>query len=130
MKIPRFAFEKFPGADPTLTIQMKSVGETMAIGRTFTEALQKGLRGLEVGKAGWEIAGTRSREELQQQLAIPTAERIFQLKAAFQVGFSVEELYAITKIDRVDSSRVEQVRAELDALLAGTSLASIAALPV
>ena len=99
VKIPRFAFEKFPGADPTLTIQMKSVGETMAIGRTFKEALQKGLRGLEVGKAGWEANGSLSVEELRRKLAIPSAERIGQLKAAFLAGLSVEEIAALTKID-------------------------------
>jgi carbamoyl-phosphate synthase large subunit len=99
VKIPRFAFEKFPGADQTLTIQMKSVGETMAIGRTFKEALQKGLRGLEVGKAGWQESGGLSAEELRHKLAIPSAERIFQLKAALLTGFSVEELFNLTKID-------------------------------
>ena len=100
VKIPRFAFEKFPGADPTLTIQMKSVGETMAIGRTFTEALQKGLRGLEIRKDGWEAAGEVPRDVLRQKLAIPTAERIFYLKQAFTDGVSLDELFQLTKIDR------------------------------
>jgi len=99
VKIPRFAFEKFPGADPTLTIQMKSVGETMAIGRTFKEAFQKGLRGLEAGKAGWEVAGVRPVEELRSQLAIPTAARIFQVKEAMLAGLSVPEIASLTKID-------------------------------
>jgi carbamoyl-phosphate synthase large subunit len=100
VKIPRFAFEKFPGADPTLTIQMKSVGETMAIGRTFAEALQKGLRGLEIRKDGWDSPGPLAPDVLRQRLAIPTAERIFYLKTAFEAGLSLEELYQVTKIDR------------------------------
>jgi len=101
VKIPRFAFEKFPAADPTLTIQMKSVGETMAIGRTFTEALQKGLRGLEIRKDGWDADGsTTPRDVLRQKLAVPTAERIFQLKEALVAGVSLEEIFQLTKIDR------------------------------
>jgi carbamoyl-phosphate synthase large subunit len=100
VKIPRFAFEKFPAADPTLTIQMKSVGETMAIGRTFTEALQKGLRGLEIRKDGWDTDGTTPPDMLRQKLAVPTAERIFQLKEALLAGLSIEEIYQLTKIDR------------------------------
>ncbi len=99
VKIPRFAFEKFPGADPTLGIQMKSVGETMAIGRTFKEAFQKGLRGLEVKKAGWEANSSMSVEELRRALAVPTAERVFQLKQAFEAGLSTEEIANLTKID-------------------------------
>ena len=100
VKIPRFAFEKFPGADPTLTIQMKSVGETMAIGRTFTEAFQKGLRGLEIKKDGWEANSDVPLDVLRQKLATPTAERIFYLKQAFTAGLSIEELFQLTKIDR------------------------------
>ncbi|MBI4342519.1 MAG: carbamoyl-phosphate synthase large subunit, partial [Candidatus Omnitrophica bacterium] len=101
VKLPRFAFEKFPGADPTLTIQMKSVGETMAIGRTFTEALQKGLRGLEIKKSGWEgQGGAIPPDALRQKLSIPTAERIFYLKDAFTAGFSIDEIFQLTKIDR------------------------------
>ncbi len=99
VKVPRFAFEKFPKADPTLTIQMKSVGETMAIGRTFKEALQKGLRGLDVRKAGWEAQGGLSAEELRRRLPTPTAERIFQLKDALLAGLSVAEIASLTKID-------------------------------
>ncbi|MBI3321130.1 MAG: carbamoyl-phosphate synthase large subunit [Candidatus Omnitrophica bacterium] len=100
VKIPRFAFEKFPGADPTLTIQMKSVGETMAIGRTFTEALQKGLRGLEIRKDGWESGEPMPLDVLRQQLAVPTAERVFYLKQALIAGCSIDELFQLTKIDR------------------------------
>src|SRR3990167_1360356 len=101
VKLPRFAFEKFQAADPTLGIQMKSVGETMAIGRTFTEALQKGLRGLEINKDGWDgEAGTTPLDVLRQRLAVPTAERIFQLKEALVAGVSLEEIHRLTKIDR------------------------------
>jgi len=100
VKIPRFAFEKFPSADPTLGIQMKSVGETMAIGRTFTEALQKGLRGLEIKRDGWESIEVVGPDALKQKLAIPTAERIFYLKTALQSGMPIDEIYALTKIDR------------------------------
>src|SRR3989338_3818811 len=100
VKIPRFAFEKFPGADPTLGVQMKSVGETMAIGRTFTEALQKGIRGLEIRKDGWDSQGAVAPDVLRQQLAVPTAERLFYLKEAFAAGLSIDEMYQLTKIDR------------------------------
>src|SRR6476659_1720289 len=90
VKIPRFAFEKFPSADPTLTTQMKSVGEPMSIGRTFKEAFQKGLRGLEVDRAGWAVAALAgddrlqdtSRESVLAAIRTPTPERIFQLKYA------------------------------------------------
>jgi carbamoyl-phosphate synthase large subunit len=107
VKCPRFAFEKFPGASPTLTTQMKSVGESMAIGRTFKEALQKGLRALESGRAGW-VVGERlqddrladdSLETLRSALGTPTPERIFQVKRAMLAGVSIEEIHRITAID-------------------------------
>ncbi|MDZ7631037.1 MAG: hypothetical protein U5K74_06750 [Gemmatimonadaceae bacterium] len=90
VKCPRFAFEKFPAADPRLTTQMKSVGEVMAIGRTFKEALQKALRALETGRSGWEIGprllddrlADASMETLKGMLRQPTPERIFQVKRA------------------------------------------------
>src|SRR5687767_8583055 len=96
VKVPRFAFEKFVSADPRLTTQMKSVGESMAIGRTFKEALQKGLRALETGRPGWEIGrtladdriGDDTDEALRGALRQPTPERIFQIKRAFSEGFS------------------------------------------
>ncbi|HLA91369.1 MAG TPA: carbamoyl-phosphate synthase large subunit [Gemmatimonadaceae bacterium] len=107
VKCPRFAFEKFRGANPTLTTQMKSVGESMAIGRTFKEAFQKGLRALESGRSGWEV-GERllddrvaddSPETLRVALATPTPERIFQVKRALLAGMSLAELHEITAID-------------------------------
>jgi len=99
VKIPRFAFEKFPGADPTLTIQMKSVGEVMAIGRTFKEALQKGIRGLEIKRTGLGGVPSASAENLEQMLATPNAERLFYVYEAFARGWSVEKLHAVTSID-------------------------------
>ena len=98
VKVPRFAFEKFPAADPTLTTQMKSVGESMAIGRTFKEAFQKALRALETGRPGWTVgarrigrsaAPTTAVETLRGALRQPTPERIFQVKRALERGVSV-----------------------------------------
>jgi carbamoyl-phosphate synthase large subunit len=107
VKIPRFAFEKFPAADPTLTTQMKSVGEVMAIGRTFKEAFQKGLRGLEADRAGWTVGATpiddrlddTSREAILAAVRTPTPERIFQLKYALRDGITVSALAESTGID-------------------------------
>jgi carbamoyl-phosphate synthase large subunit len=107
VKIPRFAFEKFPAADPTLTTQMKSVGEVMAIGRTFKEAFQKGLRGLEADRTGWSVGATpaddrlldTSREAVLAAVRTPTPERIYQIKYALQVGIGVEALAESTGID-------------------------------
>ncbi|MBA3445039.1 MAG: carbamoyl-phosphate synthase large subunit [Gemmatimonadales bacterium] len=107
VKIPRFAFEKFPAADPTLTTQMKSVGEVMAIGRTFKEAFQKGLRGLEVDRSGWVVGSTPGDDRLQDTgreavlaaIRTPTPERIFQIKYAFQLGIPIEAIAERTGID-------------------------------
>ncbi|HEX5830947.1 MAG TPA: carbamoyl-phosphate synthase large subunit, partial [Gemmatimonadaceae bacterium] len=106
VKCPRFAFEKFAKADPRLTTQMKSVGESMAIGRTFKEAFQKGLRALETGRSGW-VVGTLADdrladgelETLRGALRQPTPERIFQVKRALLAGMSVAEVYELTAID-------------------------------
>jgi carbamoyl-phosphate synthase large subunit len=100
VKVPRFAFEKFPGAEPTLTTQMKSVGEAMAIGRSFREALQKALRSLETGHAGLDgPADDLSLDELRARIVTPTPERLYQLAAALRKGLTVEEANALTKID-------------------------------
>ena len=101
VKIPRFAFEKFPGAQPILGSQMKSVGETMAIGRTFKEALQKGLRGLEIGRGGLGADGKDSidRERLTHKLKEPNPERVFYVKAAIEDGMPIGEIHALTGID-------------------------------
>jgi carbamoyl-phosphate synthase large subunit len=107
VKCPRFAFEKFSAASPYLTTQMKSVGESMAIGRTFKEALQKGLRALESGRSGWTV-GERlvddrlpddTLESLRGALRQATPERIFQIKRALMAGMSVAEIYELTAID-------------------------------
>ena len=100
IKIPRFTFEKFPGTDPTLTTSMKSVGEVMAIGRTFKEALQKGLRSLEIGVDGLEEPSSNiSLEQCRQKLILPNAERIFFIGYALRLGMLVEEIHQLTKID-------------------------------
>ncbi|NUN94441.1 MAG: carbamoyl-phosphate synthase large subunit [Verrucomicrobiae bacterium] len=112
-KVPRFAFEKFPGAEGVLTTQMKSVGEAMAIGRTFKESLQKALRSLEVGRHGlggdgrpWrigaEVYGDRDllpREVIRQKLAIPNPDRIFFLRHAIRAGYTLDEIHHLTLID-------------------------------
>jgi carbamoyl-phosphate synthase large subunit len=120
VKIPRFAFEKFPSASPYLTTQMKSVGEAMAIGRTFKEAFQKGLRALETGRPGWATAPRliddrltdESVETLRGALRQPTPERIFQVKRALERGLSVSDVYELTAID---PWFLEQMRELIDA---------------
>ena len=122
-KIPRFAFEKFPQADPTLTTQMKSVGEAMAIGRTFKESLQKCLRSLEIGRSGlggdgkpWRIGeqvyGDRDilpREVIAPRLSVPNAERIFFIRHALRAGFTIEEIFQLTKIDRWFLTQLKEI---------------------
>ncbi|MFN6463631.1 MAG: carbamoyl-phosphate synthase large subunit [Nostoc sp. DedVER02] len=101
-KIPRFAFEKFPGSDPVLTTQMKSVGEAMAIGRTFNESFQKALRSLETGRGGWgcdQAEKLPSGEQIRAQLRTPNPDRIFSVRHALQLGISAEEIYELTGID-------------------------------
>lgn len=106
-KIPRFAFEKFPEADATLTTQMKSVGETMAIGRTFKESFQKALRGLEVGSFGfgcdgkdkWGTAEQPSEDEIRGKLSVPNADRVQHLRYAIKSGMSLELIHELTNID-------------------------------
>ncbi|MFL1379647.1 MULTISPECIES: carbamoyl-phosphate synthase large subunit [unclassified Nocardiopsis] len=100
VKAPRFAFEKFPGADPTLTTTMKSVGEAMAIGRSFPEALQKAMRSLEKPGVGFTWAGPLGdKDELVRAAATPTEFRLRQVQQAFRAGATVEELYESTRID-------------------------------
>ena len=106
-KMPRWTFEKFPDADATLTVQMKSVGETMAIGRTFKESLQKALRGLEIGHFGlgggkkdlWGTIKQPALDEITQKLSTPNEERIFYLRYGFKAGMTLEELHELTDID-------------------------------
>ena len=107
-KIPRFAFEKFPEADPTLMTQMKSVGETMAIGRSFKESFQKALRGLEVGSFGfgcdkkdlWGTPAQPDRDAIRAKLAVPNADRAWYIRYGFKSGMTVDDIYQLTFIDR------------------------------
>ena len=122
-KIPRFAFEKFPQADDRLTTQMKSVGEVMAIGRTFQESLQKALRGLEVGVDGFDPK-TTDREEIEAELMSPGPERIWYVGDAFRVGMCLAEIHAVSKIDPWFLDQI-QVLIELETSLAGRSLAEL-----
>ncbi|MEO1991942.1 MAG: carbamoyl-phosphate synthase large subunit, partial [Pirellulales bacterium] len=107
VKVPRFAFEKFPEADSRLTTQMKSVGETMAIGRTFKEAFQKALRGLEVGSFGFgcdgkDLWGTSAEpllDDIRARVATPDPDRVWYLRYAIKAGMTLDELYRLTSID-------------------------------
>ena len=123
-KVPRFTFEKFPQADDTLTTQMKSVGEAMAIGRTFKESLQKALRSLEVKRFG--LLGDGAEKELdddtlRRRLIVPNAERIFFLGQALARGMTVEEVFELTKIDRWFLENLRQIVEEWKGLAAGAA---------
>ncbi|PYL38145.1 MAG: carbamoyl phosphate synthase large subunit [Verrucomicrobia bacterium] len=119
VKVPRFTFEKFPQADATLTTQMKSVGEAMAIGRTFKEALQKALRSLEIKRFGLCNDGADKDvdlEILRLKLSIPNADRIFYLAQAFQKGVSIDEAFELTKIDKWFLRNIAEIVEEADSL--------------
>ena len=124
VKIPRWQFEKFPGAEPVLTTQMKSVGEVMAIGRTFRQALNKGMRALETGKAA---SPSQLREDLiTQRLITPNPERLAYIRFAFERGWTVEDVHDMTKIDPWFLRQIEEgVRYEQE--LEGRGLDSISA---
>src|SRR5262249_41332183 len=98
-KVPRFAFEKFPGADSELGPQMKSVGEVMAIGRTFKESLGKALRSLEIGRWGLDLDKAPDLEELKALIVRPGPDRLWQLAEAMRAGLSDDEAFNLTKID-------------------------------
>jgi carbamoyl-phosphate synthase large subunit len=129
-KVPRFAFEKFPEADATLMTQMKSVGETMAIGRTFKESFQKALRGLEVGAFGfgsdgkdkWGTPEQPGEDEIRAKLSVPNADRVWYLRYALKSGMSVEQIYSLTAIDPwfldqlVEIVRMEEELRKIDGL--------------
>jgi carbamoyl-phosphate synthase large subunit len=128
-KIPRFNFEKFPGADPTLTTQMKSVGETMAIGRSFKESLQKALRGLEVNRFGlgldredkWGKHDQPTLDEISRKLTTPNAERIWFVRYAMKAGMTLEAIFQKTKIDPWFLRNIEElVRFEDEILAVGS----------
>jgi len=116
-KIPRFAFEKFPEADPKLTTQMKSVGETMAIGRTFKESFQKALRGLEVGSFGfgcdnkdlWGTPMQPSLDDIRAKIAVPMADRVWYLRYAIKAGMTNEQIHEITSIDPWFIDELQQI---------------------
>jgi carbamoyl-phosphate synthase large subunit len=115
-KIPRFNFEKFPGADATLTTQMKSVGEVMSIGRTFKESLQKALRGLEIGMPGLGLDPRESlqalevdHDELQRVLRVPNDKRLPAIRTAFRAGLSLEDIHEATRIDRWFLENIRQL---------------------
>ena len=116
-KVPRWAFEKFPDADPVLTTQMKSVGEVMAIGRTFKESLQKALRGLEVGRFGlgcdkkdlWGTPSQPTDDEIRSRLAIPNTERVWYIRYAFLAGMDVDCVHTITGIDPWFLASIEEL---------------------
>ena len=132
-KIPRFAFEKFPEADDTLTTQMKSVGETMAIGRTFKESFQKALRGLEVGSFGfgcdnkdlWGSPQQPSYDEIKAKLAKPNAERPWYLRYALKSGMSLDQIFELTSIDRWFLRHLEELVRLEDRLREFTNLRSL-----
>jgi carbamoyl-phosphate synthase large subunit len=121
-KIPRFTFEKFPTANPVLTTSMKSVGEAMAIGRTFKESMQKCLRSLETGRWGFGFDSKEpqnaTKEEITRKLQIPNAERIFWLQTAFVNGWSIEEVHAATAIDPWFLQHLKEIADEGKALAA------------
>ncbi len=125
VKVPRFTFEKFPQAEATLTTRMKSVGEAMAIGRTFKEALQKALRSLEIKRFGLLGDGGDKDidlETLRLRLATPNAERIFYIAQAFQKGASIDEVYDLTKIDRWFLRNAQQIVQEATKLARSTGI--------
>lgn len=116
-KIPRWTFEKFADADPVLTVQMKSVGETMAIGRTFKESLQKALRGLEIGHFGlgggnkdlWGTSKQPSQDLIHSKLSIPSEDRIFYVRYAFKLGMTTEQIHELSDIDPWFLNHIKQL---------------------
>src|ERR671928_102713 len=122
-KVPRFAFEKFPQANDRLTTQMKSVGEVMAIGRTFQESFQKALRGLEIGVDGLNQR-TRDRETIERELGEPGPERIWYVGDAFENGFTLEEVHRLTHIDPWFLDQIKQI-VELEMELDDTRLEDV-----
>jgi len=133
-KIPRFAFEKFPAADARLTTQMKSVGEVMAIGRTFQESLQKALRGLETGRDGLNPVGRDEARPyapnaddlavLKRELREPRPDRVFYVADGFRAGLSLEEIYALTRIDRWFLDQIAEL-VEIETAVKAGGLAAI-----
>jgi carbamoyl-phosphate synthase large subunit len=125
VKVPRFAFEKFPGAEPLLGPQMKSVGEVMAIGRTFREALGKAIRSLESGRFGFDLPLPDDAAELRRRIARPTPDRLFELGRGFQLGLSVEDAHAATQIDPWFLAQVRDMALAETRLSAASDLAEL-----
>jgi carbamoyl-phosphate synthase large subunit len=125
-KIPRFTFEKFPQAADTLGPQMKSVGEAMAIGRTFKESFQKAMRSLEIGSMGFEGRPGTGDAELREKLRVPNADRLWYLGEAFRRGMSVDDVAALTKIDPWFLRHLDEIIAE-ERALEGTGLEALSA---
>ncbi|HEX8185454.1 MAG TPA: carbamoyl-phosphate synthase large subunit, partial [Blastocatellia bacterium] len=123
VKIPKWAFEKFPASDPTLGTQMKSVGEAMAIGRTFKEAFQKGMRSLEV-RGRWNVPDDIHETELRRRLIVPSAERVYFLMHALAHGYSTEELHEMTKVDPWFLDNLREI-SEREALLRKERIESV-----
>ncbi|HSC74962.1 MAG TPA: carbamoyl-phosphate synthase large subunit [Pseudomonadales bacterium] len=131
-KVPRFTFEKFPTADARLTTQMKSVGEVMAIGRTFQESLQKAMRGLEVGSAGFESRIPKLQENdeadvrdtVRRELKIPGADRLWFVADAFRLGMSVDEIFEVSSIDRWFLVQIEELM-QYETAIQASSLSAI-----
>ncbi|MBS0569239.1 MAG: carbamoyl-phosphate synthase large subunit [Proteobacteria bacterium] len=128
-KIPRFAFEKFPAADARLTTQMKSVGEVMAIGRTFQESLQKALRGLETGRDGLnpgplDLTDADAIADLKRELREPRPDRLFYVADGFRAGLSVDEVYALTHVDRWFLDQIAEL-VEIEAQVKAGGLAAL-----
>jgi carbamoyl-phosphate synthase large subunit len=131
-KVPRFTFEKFPTADARLTTQMKSVGEVMAIGRTFQESLQKAMRGLEVGSAGFESRLAKLQENddadvmdtVRRELTIPGAERLWYVADAFRLGMTVDEIFDVCNIDRWFLVQIEELM-QYEKAIQASSLSAI-----
>ncbi len=122
IKYPRFAFEKFPQTDPTLTIQMKSVGEAMAIGRNFKEALQKAIRSLEIDKYGLETYGNAiGIDRIKEKLLVPNWERIWYIADAIRMGIPIDEIFSLTKIDRWFLYQIMEI-VKLEELIKGQGL--------
>ena len=127
----RSAFEKFPQANPTLTTQTKSVGEVMAIGRTFKESLQKALRGLEIGAhglGGGKWGGGRElvdRDLIERKLITPCAERIFYIRHAYRAGFTTEEIHRLSHIDPWFLQNIKEIVEMEDELAKAGSLAAL-----
>ncbi len=127
VKVPRFAFEKFPGAEPILGPQMKSVGEIMAIGRSFREALGKAVRSLEMGRFGFDARLSDDVGELERRIAVATPDRLFELGRAFQLGLPVERAFQLTAIDPWFLERVRDLALAEERIRAAGSLAAVVA---